>query len=557
MARFNVKYGLKTNLSSAEFEAGQVLVVVDSGEMYVDKPNGTTIADRIRIGDFNTVDNTSALSGEGIDTSKMYYIRDIKALAVYNTSKSQWEQVNADTGATAVAFTGGSGTGGVPVPTAGEAVVGASYNPATRTITFSVHKFVANDIQYVAGTGGANDITVKDALDTLNGDDTTEGSVAKALKDAEDYTDSAIAGLDTTQDVGIASKTGKAVTITGSVAESDGIVEKGSATDITLADVASTGNAEDVAIADANSKITATNVEDALEELVDAIATSTAASDVTCETNEPVSGSTLKTYSFYQGVLGTDDAAAKASKKIVDINIPRDYLVKAAEVKTVSTADEPVVGYEVGDKYIDFTINTKDSADTATHLYIAVDELMSAISGSVGAEITVAISADNVISATVNKISDTKMIDQAQVLYTAEDEEVIGGTKNVGDVKVAEKTAHQKFGDIDTDIQTINSTIAAMDADLDAALGAGDTDTEAVAVVTGVTEANGVLTAVDSVAVDAAGAATRAKAAVIGTGTGRTGSGTQVDPYVYEDTIKGTKTYAEDLINGGLTWGTF
>lgn len=545
MAKFNVKYGLKANLASAEFVAGQVLVVVDSGEMYIDKPNGTTAADRIRIGDFNTVDSTSDLSGVGIDTSKMYYIRDIKALAVYNTDKSQWEQVNADTGATVVAFSGGSGTAGVPVPTAGEAVVGASYNAANRTITFSVHKFVADDIEYTSG------VSVEDALNTLNGDENTTGSVAKALADAEAYTDSAIADLDTAADVTVVSKSGKAITITKDLAEVDGVIQKGSGTDITLADVASTGAAEDVTVADAGGKLTATNVEGALAELADAIAAATDAGEVTCETDSPASGDTLKTYSFYQGVLGTDDAATKATKKIVDINIPRDYLVKAAEVKTVDTADTPYTGAEVGDKYIDFTVNTKDSAGTATHLYIAVDELMAAISGSVGAEITVAISANNQISATVNKISDTKIIYQEAVAAQ-------GTEGQEGYVPaVAEKTVHQKFSDVDTEIGTINSTIAAMDADLDAALGAGDTDTEAVAVVTGVTEANGVLTAVDSVAVDAAGAATRAKAAVIGTGTGRTGSGTQADPYVYEDTIKGTKTYAEDLINGGLTWGTF
>ena len=37
--------------------------------------------------------------------------------------------------------------------------------------------------------------------------------------------------------------------------------------------------------------------------------------------------------------------------------------------------------------------------------------------------------------------------------------------------------------------------------------------------------------------------------AQIGTGTGRSGSGTELDPYVYDDTIVGAKKLAEDLFD--------
>lgn len=60
------------------------------------------------------------------------------------------------------------------------------------------------------------------------------------------------------------------------------------------------------------------------------------------------------------------------------INIPKDYLVKSAELKTCTVADQPVSGYKVGDKYLDFIINTKDS-QTSTgdqHLYILVSDLI-------------------------------------------------------------------------------------------------------------------------------------------------------------------------------------
>lgn len=73
----------------------------------------------------------------------------------------------------------------------------------------------------------------------------------------------------------------------------------------------------------------------------------------------------LKAYEFKQGntVIGT-------------INIPKDFLVKSAELKTVETADEPYSGAVVGDKYIDFTINAKDASEAAEHLYLPVNDLI-------------------------------------------------------------------------------------------------------------------------------------------------------------------------------------
>lgn len=58
------------------------------------------------------------------------------------------------------------------------------------------------------------------------------------------------------------------------------------------------------------------------------------------------------------------------------INIPKDYLVKSASVETVTTADTPVQGYEVGDTYLDFVINTKDNTGSDEHLYLLVTDLI-------------------------------------------------------------------------------------------------------------------------------------------------------------------------------------
>ena len=79
------------------------------------------------------------------------------------------------------------------------------------------------------------------------------------------------------------------------------------------------------------------------------------------------------------------------------INIPKDYLVKSAEVATVETADDPYTGAAVGDKYIDFTVNTVGDDGTESHLYIAVKDLMTPISAGNG----INVSASNQISAKV------------------------------------------------------------------------------------------------------------------------------------------------------------
>ncbi len=58
------------------------------------------------------------------------------------------------------------------------------------------------------------------------------------------------------------------------------------------------------------------------------------------------------------------------------INIPKDFLVKSGSVKTVSTANNPVSGYSIGDKYIDLVINVQEGTSTDSHIYILVSDLI-------------------------------------------------------------------------------------------------------------------------------------------------------------------------------------
>ena len=60
------------------------------------------------------------------------------------------------------------------------------------------------------------------------------------------------------------------------------------------------------------------------------------------------------------------------------INIPKDYLVKSATVDTVTSADLSTLGngFEVGDKYMDFVVNTKGNDGTDEHIYVNVKDLV-------------------------------------------------------------------------------------------------------------------------------------------------------------------------------------
>ena len=88
----------------------------------------------------------------------------------------------------------------------------------------------------------------------------------------------------------------------------------------------------------------------------------------------------LKTYKLQvNGVDATDS---------VKINIPKDFMLKDAEIKTCTVDDQPIAGLVVGDKYFDFTINVADSSATATHVYLAVKDVFQAYVAGDGITIT-------------------------------------------------------------------------------------------------------------------------------------------------------------------------
>ena len=77
------------------------------------------------------------------------------------------------------------------------------------------------------------------------------------------------------------------------------------------------------------------------------------------------------------------------------INIPKDYLVKSAEIAVVTAADKAAGGkfendddFAVGDKYIDFTVNVKAGTTDESHIYLNVNDLVDTYTGGNGIDIS-------------------------------------------------------------------------------------------------------------------------------------------------------------------------
>lgn len=124
---------------------------------------------------------------------------------------------------------------------------------------------------------------------------------------------------------------------------------------------------------------------------------------VTVEKQTTAESGSFATYVVKQG--GTQVGAK--------INIPKDYLVKSCSVKSCTTANVPVQGYKVGDKYIDWVINTRDGSATNEHLYLLVNEIVEPYKAD---NSTVTLSSGNVFSVKDGGITLVKLAPAVQNL---------------------------------------------------------------------------------------------------------------------------------------------
>ena len=110
------------------------------------------------------------------------------------------------------------------------------------------------------------------------------------------------------------------------------------------------------------------------------------------------------------------------------IDIPKDFLVKSGEVKTVVTADTPVSGYTVGQKYLDFVVNSVNGDAGDQHIYLSVDELVDVYKAGNG----LVLGADNTFAVKINSGSANGLSADANglamALATADSDNGQGGT---------------------------------------------------------------------------------------------------------------------------------
>lgn len=360
--------------------------------------------------------------------------------------------------------------------------------------------------------------------------------------------------------------------------------------DNSLAAIAKSGAAADASIVDSAGNFTATNVEDALAELHTAIGTGgTNAAVTVTKTAGGANDNYAYRYVFSQGGNAITNGTIDIAKDMVatdgqlvhptaqnPITIGGQQVTSGAyiamtiangdtfyinvadliEYNSVSSTDEitlsdtnhtitATVGEIAASKIIYQAAEGQTPAKTVAQ---AINALESAVGtgGSVDTKISNAIDAlDADLDATAGSVITG--ITQVDGVITGVDEVALTAQNvayGASTVKAALDTigtipgtssASTVIGYVD---EKVGAGVTALDADVDAVLGAGDTDTEAIAVVTGVTEVDGIITSVDSKAADKAGAATRAKAAIIGASNDAASA----------DTIYGAKAYADAAV---------
>ena len=360
--------------------------------------------------------------------------------------------------------------------------------------------------------------------------------------------------------------------------------------DNSLAAIAKSGAAADASIVDSAGNFTATNVEDALAELHTAIGTGgTNAAVTVTKVAGGANDSYAYRYTFSQGGSEITNGVIDIAKDMVatdgqlvhptaqnPITIGGQQVTSGAyiamtiangdtfyinvadliEYNSVSSTDEitlsdnnhtitATVGEIAASKIIYQEAQGQTPAKTVAQ---AINALESAVGtgGSVDQKIQTAVQAlDADIDATAGSVITG--ITEVDGIITGVDEVALTA-QNVAYGASNVKAALDTIGTIpatatattvvDYVDEKTGAGVAALNADVDATLAATETDTEAVAVVTGVTEVEGVITAVDSAAADKAGAATRAKAVLIG----------QNGDAASANTIYGAKAYADAAV---------
>jgi len=355
--------------------------------------------------------------------------------------------------------------------------------------------------------------------------------------------------------------------------------------DNSLASVAKSGTAADVAIVDTAGNLDSANVEAALAEIVGKIGDAQNASAVTVtKTTGGINDDFATRYTFSQGGVAITNGIIDISKDMVATNgelvnedgegnsgtfikmtiangtpfyIPVADLIEYNAVSSTNeitlTDTNHTISATVGEIAASKIIYRAESGTQGEEGYVAKQTVAQAINALETASTT---GVDNKIAAAIGALdADVDATAGSVITGITEVDGIITGVDEVAltaaNVAYGQTTTAAALDTIGTIPATSQATtvvgyvdekvgdgVGSLNADVDATLSASDTDPEAVAVVTGVVETAGVITSVDSAAADAAGAATRAKAAVIGA-NGDAASA---------NTIYGAKAYADNAV---------
>ena len=110
--------------------------------------------------------------------------------------------------------------------------------------------------------------------------------------------------------------------------------------------------------------------------------------------------SVVKKATATAGYIATYQVTVNGTAVGVDIDIPKDYLVKSAEIKTCTSSDTSVIdaGIAVGEKYIDFVVNTVEGSGNESHIYLGIADLAHVYTEGNGIDI----SASDVVSVQID-----------------------------------------------------------------------------------------------------------------------------------------------------------
>ena len=315
---------------------------------------------------------------------------------------------------------------------------------------------MAADIATEAARAAGVESGLQSAIDTLNGDNTTAGSVAKAVKDGVD------------------------------------------ALDAQLSAVAKSGDAGDVAYDNTTSELTATDVQTAIDEIAAASAGGVASKSIWVHDDSSGQSAYAKVYNIYQGE--NDYVAERTDGKTNPIlkgtiNIPKDKVLQDSSVVDITFSEN-----KLWDGATDVTALIKGSetptaADAGKYLkmemqnvtdplYVNLQTFVDVYTAESGAtEIQIDIT-NHVVSASV------VAIDGSKIIYKAETSAGAGDGENVKQALTRLDGSDSTTGSVR---KIVKDAIEGLDTSSDVALYSHDSSTGAVTFTGSLAESDGII----------------------------------------------------------------